>query len=49
VKPQTWLAVLLMVVGGVMLVVDGAAALWFAVIAVGMALATIDDLRTHHT
>jgi hypothetical protein len=46
-RPQTWLAMLLMVVGCVMLVADGAATLWFAVITVGIALAVIDDRRAH--
>ena len=44
-----WVAAALMLFAAVMLVVDvGAAALWIAVIAVGIATVVIAEVRTHH-
>jgi hypothetical protein len=46
-KPLIWLAVVLMLTGGAMLVADiGAAGLWIAVIAVGIALVASDRMST---
>jgi membrane protein implicated in regulation of membrane protease activity len=46
-KPFAWIAVPLMLLGAAMLIADiGAAALWIAVIAVGIALVAISQYRT---
>jgi len=51
-EPMLWTAVVLMLVGAVLLVAGvGAAVLWIAVIAVGIALVVVDGTRrrrTHH-
>ena len=48
-QPLIWIAVVLMLGGAVMLVGDvGAAALWIAVITVGIALVALDLLRQRH-
>lgn len=45
-KPMTWIAVSLMLLGAVLLVAGvGAAGLWIAVIAVGIALVAVDLYR----
>jgi hypothetical protein len=46
---QLWIAVVLMVIGAVMLIVDiGASGLWIGVIAVGIAVVAIDRTRRQH-
>jgi hypothetical protein len=48
-QPLIWIAVALMLTGAVMLVVDvGAAALWIAVITIGIALVALDGYRHRH-
>lgn len=50
-SPVLWISVLLMLVGAVMLVAGfGAAALWIAVVTVGIALLIVDQTmrRRHH-
>ena len=45
-KPLTWIAVALMLIGAVLLVADvGAAGLWIAVVTLGIALVAIDAYR----
>jgi len=49
-QPLPWIAVALMPTGAVMLMVEvGAAALWIAVITIGIALVAIDGYRRRHT
>ena len=44
-----WFAGLMMLAGAVFLVAGiGASALWFAVIAIGIAIVVIDRARSHH-
>lgn len=48
-KPYMWFAVVFMLVGAVMLVADvGAAALWIAVIAAGVAIVANEISRARH-
>ncbi len=48
-EPLVWIAAALMLAGAVMLVLGvGAAGLWIAVIAVGIAIVAIDGYRHRH-
>ena len=48
-KPLLWIVAALLVVAAAMLIAGvGQAAIWFAVIAVGVAVVLIDRSRSHH-
>lgn len=48
-KPLLWVVAAMLVVAAVLLIAGvGQAGLWFAVIAVGVAIVVIDRARSHH-